>query len=317
MIQQMKQEIRGIKLSKLCGLLGVTRQAYYQHIDRIEWTKIEHELVLRQVKKIRMDHRYMGTRKLYEMLQPFLMEHQIKIGRDALNDLLSDHKLLVRRRKRTTKTTHSYHRFRKWPNLVVTFEPAAANHLWVSDITYWRTKSGFIYISLITDAYSHKIVGWQVEDSLKTAGPLAALKKAILGSLGGPNHLCELIHHSDRGFQYCSSRYVKLLQKNNIKISMTQRGDPTDNPVAERVNGIIKNEYLCDYTISSLKQARTILDRTIKLYNSERPHLSLGMHTPNKIHSNKNIQPINLWKNKLCIAILGINNCCQLIAGLS
>lgn len=238
----------------------------------------------------------MGTRKLYEKLYPFMMEHQIKMGRDALFDLLSAHHLLVRKRKKRIQTTQSYHWFRKYHNLIKGMEITTPNQLWVSDITYWKIKEDHLYISFITDAYSHKIVGYHVAETLETIESLQALKMALSGLLNGPESHFQLTHHSDRGIQYCSNSYVKLLKENNIRISMSENGDPLENAIAERVNGIIKEEYLSDYEVGNIEQARQVLDFIIELYNNERPHMSIGNLTPNQIHQT-NIKTEKLWKN--------------------
>lgn len=277
----MKDNYRQISLSRFCRLLGVTRQAYYQHFWQEEFIGIEQNLVLQQVQKIRERHRHMGGRKLHELLQPFLLEHQIKMGRDALFDLLQSNHLLVRRRKRRIYTTQSFHWLRKYPNRIKDFSPFTSNQLWVSDITYWKIANQYIYISLITDAFSHKIVGYHVADSLETVETLEALKMAV-GTL--PENHKGLTHHSDRGIQYCSHDYVKLLQEHHIQISMTENGDPRENAIAERVNGILKEEYLYDYAVQNLSQARSVLEFVIHLYNEERPHMSCGYKTPMAVH---------------------------------
>jgi transposase InsO family protein len=223
----------------------------------------------------------MGGRKLYELLQPFLTEHQIKMGRDALFDLLQCNRLLVRRRKRRVYTTQSFHWLRKYPNTVREFKPTKINELWVSDITYWKIKNGYVYISLITDAFSHKVVGYHVASSLETIETLQALRMAV-GSL--PENHIGLTHHSDRGIQYCSNEYVNILHSHNIQISMTENGDPYENAIAERVNGILKEEYLYDYSVQDISEAKLVLDCVVKLYNNERPHMSCDYRTPTLIH---------------------------------
>lgn len=289
----MKDNYRHVGLSRFCRLLGITRQAYYQHLWHKQIQNIEHSLILREVKVIRRNHRHMGARKLYELIQPFLLEHQIKMGRDGLFDLLSANYMLVRRKKRNCYTTQSKHWFRKYSNLIKDFTPTAINQLWVSDITYWKMQSGYVYISFVTDAYSHKIVGYNVAETLDAIQSIQALKMALLGLNGVTSHLC---HHSDRGVQYCSEEYVKLLTDNHIQISMTENGDPLENAIAERINGIIKNEYLCDYQVDNISQAKEVLDFVVKLYNEERPHNSNGNLTPNHIHHN-NLKTEKLWKN--------------------
>ncbi|MFH7012614.1 IS3 family transposase, partial [Flavobacterium sp. FlaQc-52] len=164
-----------------------------------------------------------------------------------------------------------------------------------SDITYWKIKDDFLYISFITDAYSKKIVGYHLGDSLQTSETIQALEMAISSNANEKKGL-ELIHHSDRGTQYCSNEYIKLLENNNIGISMTENGDPLENAIAERVNGIIKEEYLNDYQVDNLEEAKELLKAVIQLYNNERPHMSIGNLTPNLVHQN-NIKTEKLWKN--------------------
>ena len=292
----MKDNNPKVSLVRFCRLLGLTRQSYYQHFWQDELVSIEQELVLQQVLEIRQNHRHIGTRKLYEMLQPFILSHQIKMGRDALFDLLAANYLLVRRKKRKVATTNSYHRFKKYPNLIRDLVPQHPNQLWVSDITYWRTTNGFVYISFITDAYSKKIVGHHVAQTMEAVETIEALKMAISGFLKEPDCHFQLTHHSDRGMQYCSELYVKLLKTNNISISMTESGDPLENAIAERINGIIKEEYLNDYSIDNIIQAKELLSAVVNLYNNERPHQSIGYLTPNYVHQN-NIKTEKLWRN--------------------
>jgi transposase InsO family protein len=235
----------------------------------------------------------MGGRKLYELLEPFMLEHQIKLGRDAVFDLLAANGLLVRRRKRNMRTTHSSHWLRKYPNLVRELVPARSNQLWVSDITYWKIKTGYLYISLITDAYSRKIVGYRLSATLEASESVLALQMALSAS---PPAAGTLIHHSDRGVQYCSSAYVGLLQDNGVRISMTEKGDPLENAVAERVNGILKQEYLEYYQVESIAQARELLRQVVELYNQERPHMSIGNRKPAELHE-YNRETERLWKN--------------------
>jgi transposase InsO family protein len=218
------------------------------------------------------------------------------MGRDAFFDLLSANHMLVRKRKRRVQTTNSFHWLRKYPNLIREFIPTAPNQLWVSDITYWKIRDSHLYISFITDAYSHKIVGYHLAETLEAIESIQALKMALSG-LGSEPHF-QLIHHSDRGIQYCSREYVKLLQDYDIKISMTENGDPLENAIAERVNGIIKDEYLYDRQVNSMKEAKALLNSVVELYNTDRPHMSIGNFTPEQIHhSTKPIKTEKLWKN--------------------
>jgi transposase InsO family protein len=283
-------------LGYLCSLFGFTRQSYYQHYWQQQDQSVETHLIVRQVRAIRSNHPRMGGRKLYELLEPFMLEHQIKMGRDALFDLLATEGLLVKRRKRKIYTTMSYHRFHKYPNQIKTLELSHVNQLWVSDITYWKIDNGHVYISFITDAYSHKIVGYHAGQTLEVAESIQALGMALSGLDGGPESHTKLIHHSDRGIQYCSNQYVKLLNDNAIQISMTENGDPLDNSIAERINGIIKNEYLDCYQVQNLQEAQKLLEQVVKLYNEERPHMSIGNKTPSIVHQT-NQKTQRLWKN--------------------
>jgi len=292
----MKSNFPRIKLAKLCGWFGITRQAYYQNEWRGSKLSIEEDILLKEVLKIRKAHKRMGTRKIYEKLHPFMLEHQIKMGRDALFDLLSSYHLLVRKRTRRIRTTQFSHWLRKYPNLIRGFVPTGPNQLWVSDITYWKINGGHLYISFITDAYSHKIVGYNVAESMEAIESIQSLKMALSGLFMEPDGHFQLFHHSDRGLQYCSFEYVKLLTDNDIRISMTENGDPLENALAERLNGILKDEYLNDNQITSLVQARKVLARAVCLYNEDRPHMSIGNLYPSQVHDQK-IQTKRLWKN--------------------
>ena len=294
MIRDMKDRYPHISLVRICRLLGVTRQAHYQHGWHAQATSLEHELVLQQVQSIRSVHKRLGGRKLHELLDPFMLEHGIKMGRDALFNLLADHRLLVKRLRTRVITTRSSHWLRKWPNLIKGWQPTGVNQLWVSDITYFSTrKEGTTYISLITDAYSHRIMGYHLATDLETVSSLEALNMAINKVGEAPQGL---IHHSDRGVQYCSHKYVSLLQQHGIGISMTENGDPLENAVAERLNGILKQEYLDLGQIDTVEEVRAELDRAVFLYNTQRPHASISMFTPETVH-NAQIPVQRTWKN--------------------
>jgi len=292
----MRSNFPHIGLAKLCGWFGVTRQAYYQNGWKGIEISIEEDLILKEVLEIRKDHKRMGTRKLYEKLHPFMQEYQIKMGRDGLFDLLSSNNLLVRKSKRRIQTTQSFHWLRKYSNLIRDFIPTGPDQLWVSDITYWKIQEGHLFISFITDAYSHKIVGYHVAETLEAIESVQALKMALSGLSEEPDGHFQLIHHSDRGVQYCSNEYVKLLKDKNIKISMTENGDPLENALAERLNGILKDEYLNDSQVTSIEEAKLVLARSVNLYNKERPHMSIGNQYPSLVHQQK-IQTERLWKN--------------------
>lgn len=218
-----------------------------------------------------------GGRKLQHMLLPLLEQHGIKIGRDKFFDILADNGLLVRRRKRRkVATTDSRHPYRRYPNLIKDMEILSARKVWVSDITYLRIGDDFGYLSLITDAYSKKIVGYNLYPSLKAEGPLLALDMA----LSQCRDTSGLIHHSDRGCQYCCAAYREQLESRGIVISMTERGDPYENAIAERVNGILKHEFGLDDDFSNFDQASQAVEIAIETYNNLRPHASCDYMTP-------------------------------------
>ena len=289
----MRGSYPSISLERFCRLLGVTRQALYQHGWRTEELNIEAELIIQRVLDIRKRHPIIGTRKLYLMLQPFLSEHQIRIGRDKLFDLLAAYKLLVRRKHRKISTTQSYHRFHKYPNLIREMEVTGTNQLWVSDITYYKLADKFVYLSFVTDAYSRKIIGYHAAETLEAVHSLKALQMAISGL--GSSKQYTIIHHSDRGIQYCSEEYINLLRENHIQISMTETGDPLENPIAERINGIIKDEYLKQYYFNTMKELESKLCQIVPLYNNERLHSSCSMFTPAKVHEG-NLLIERRWK---------------------
>ena len=198
------------------------------------------------------------------------------------------------KRRRRYKTTDSRHHYRKYPNLIADVVPSRPNEIWVSDITYVETDEGVCYLSLITDTYSHKIVGWAVGPTLETVYPLNALKMA-LATIDDVT-ASRLIHHSDRGCQYCSNEYVSELKKRHVNISMTQSGDPLENAIAERANGILKVEWLYKMRITTRDECRSILDRIIDFYNTQRPHMSIGMQPPEAVHMQTGEQR-RCWKN--------------------
>jgi putative transposase len=268
-------------IGTLCLLLGYSRQALYQHTRREEKQALEDDLLLQQVVAYRRQMPRCGARKLFELLKPFMQEHQIAMGRDGLFNLLRKHRLLVRSRKRRYPvTTFSHHWLRKYPNLISHFIPVGPNQLWVSDITYVQVARTFAYLSLITDKYSRKIVGYYLSEDLKAEGCIVALQTALQQLPAGHG----LIHHSDRGVQYCSEKYVALLTKKHIRISMTESGNPQENAVAERANGIVKDEFLTDQHFENMDQAAKAVAIAISTYNYVRPHLSINMLTPEIAH---------------------------------
>lgn len=264
----------------MCGLFGYTRQAWYDTKKRQSSVQLSEVLLLQEVKKFRNEHKKMGCEKLHRLMQPFLQEHGIKMGRDKFYFLLREHGLQVRQKRHIAKTTNSNHLYKRYPNIAKDIELLSAGRLWVSDITYIRTIHGFVYLSLITDAYSKKIVGRSLWPDLTSTGALNALKMAVE---------CEkvtekLIHHSDRGIQYCCYDYVNYLKGCNIGISMTENGDPYENAIAERVNGILKKEYDLYNTFNDYNAAHESVKIAVDKYNNHRPHRSCDMHTPAIAH---------------------------------
>ena len=253
---------------------------------------LESDIILSMVRNVRVDFPRMGANKLRIYLQPKFDMMSINIGRDAFAGLLADNHMLVKRKRSKRKTTFSHHRYYKYPNLIREYKTTSPNQLWVSDITYIDVGYGFVYLSLITGAYSRKIIGWDLSRDLSSAGALRALKKALCTLPKGAS----LIHHSDRGSQYCCREYVKILDKHNILISMTESGDPLENAIAERVNGILKTEWLYVQRLKSWTDALSYVENIINLYNNERPHQSLNFKTHQEIHLTGE-QTQRRWRN--------------------
>jgi putative transposase len=279
-------------ITALCSLLGYSRQAFYQYQKQSEKEALQQDLLIQEVLSIRKHQQRLGTRKLMHKMQGFMQQHGIGIGRDVFFDILAQRGLLVRRRnRRVARTTFSDHWLRKHPNLILGFIPIMPNQLWVSDITYIVLEEGFAYLSLITDAYSRKIVGFYLSKNLTAKGCIEALKMALTNN---PQRN-KLIHHSDRGVQYCCGNYVKLLGKHTIDISMTQSGDPLENALAERVNGILKDELL-DERYLSFGGAQQAVAIAVSIYNQQRPHSSIDLLTPEEAHQRAG-ELKRRWKN--------------------
>jgi len=265
-----------LTVSKACRYLGITRQAYYKR--RIANAKKEHleQRVLSFVRLERMSHPRIGTRKLQFMMQKF----ELHIGRDHLFTLLRLNHLLVSPKRAFHRTTHSLHRFYKHPNIIKGgIELTRPEQLWVADITYLPTHNGESYLSLVTDAYSRKIVGYHLSDNLKTHG----VKQAFSQALKHRSSNSPLIHHSDRGIQYCSNEYQQMHDKHGVICSMTDGYDCYQNALAERINGILKNEYLL-IKPNNLEEAKKMVKQSIDIYNQQRPHTALKYKTPDEVH---------------------------------
>jgi len=278
-----------VGLERISRLFGISRQAFYKHIRITEKLLIKDLIVKQMVMVIKKDHPRMGTRKIYHLIKPDLAAAKIKIGRDGLFDLVAANNLQVTRRRRRHITTNSNHPYKRYPNLIRGIEPDQPNQIWVCDITYIKSENEFLYLFLITDAYSKKILGCRLARTLDSNHAVNSLQDAIKNTC---KPIAGLIHHSDRGIQYCSKEYVKVLNENNIRISMTEKGDPLENPVAERINGILKDEYLSQYQKLSIIQ----IEKSVEKYNRQRPHLSCDMLTPELAHTNSG-KLNKRWKN--------------------
>jgi putative transposase len=266
-------------------------QAYHKHNKKALIKQVNEKFILEQIDIIRKQQPRCGGRKLFIELQSFFKQHNMSMGRDKFFDLLKRNKLLVRKTKRNVYATNSKHHFYRYPNLAKGFTPLKAHELWVADITYIPLKERFAYLFLITDAYSRKIVGFHVSDDMKVSSAVVALKKALAQK--PPETI--VIHHSDRGIQYCSTEYVNLLQQHNAMISMTDNGDPLENAIAERMNGILKTEFISSY-YNTIDEASVHISRCITIYNYRRRHSSLNWQIPAEVHTQKGPQ-IRRWKN--------------------
>ena len=255
-------------------MLRISRQAVYQYAGRQHKQRVDEEAIIHQVRLIRQQMPRIGTRKLYNRLRPLL--GPLGIGRDSLFEVLRRHRLLVRPRKRFVPTTNSRHTLPVYPNLLKLTRPEAPGRVIVADQTYLRLNHGFCYLSLVNDLYSRKILGVDVSLTLETIGPLRALAMALKAI----THHDWFIHHSDRGVQYCSSEYRAFLESHGGQSSMSAPGCPYENAVAERINGILKSEFYLDRTFASIDQAKEAALEAVAIYNFQRPHLSLGMLTP-------------------------------------
>ena len=277
----------------LCRLFGKTRHAYYDHQWRFQGDSLKDEIILQLVHRIRETLPRLGTRKLQHLLKPQLISHGIEVGRDYLFDLLEEHRLLIRQRKRRMFTTDSRHWMRKYANLTKLLVINRPEQLWVSDMTYIKVMNQWGYLSLITDAYSHKIMGFCFRNDMLAEGCVDALQMA-LNNRSYTNQ--SLTHHSDRGSQYCCKEYVDLLRSEGIDISMTENGDPYENALAERVNGILKGEFNLYGSSQNFEQTYQRIVKSINAYNDMRPHSSCDLMTPNKAHEQLTVLN-KRWKN--------------------
>ncbi|MBW3782256.1 IS3 family transposase, partial [Aeromonas veronii] len=277
-----QRQVERLTIVRACLFLGISRQAYYKRNRVADERHAQGLQVVRFVRQVRLRQPRVGTRKLHYLLQG-QDDDGLKVGRDRLFRILTEHRLLVPPRRAYHKTTHSFHRFYRHPNLLKAgpeqVTPVAPEQVWVADITYLPARSGPLYLSLVTDAYSRKIVGHHVHEGMHAESVAMAFKKALKQRRGGG----ELIHHSDRGVQYCSGLYQSLHERYGVKCSMTDGYDCYQNALAERVNGILKGELLLQ-SPQDLAQAREMVREAVDIYNAERPHHALKYRTPDAVH---------------------------------
>ena len=266
-----------------CELFGYSKQAYYKGQIQYQSTANKKQQAKSLVLKVRRQMPRLGTRKLYHLLKD-----ELDMGRDKLFELLRSEGLLICKRRRYTVTTNSKHWMRKYPNLIRKMPLIRPDQIWVADITYIdTTENGHVYLHLITDAYSKQIMGYELCDNMEAASTLKALQMALKNRKYNDQ---PLIHHSDRGLQYCSKLYTDHLKQHNITISMTENGDPYENAIAERVNGILKDEFGLAEQLNNISEAMQQTAQGIHIYNNNRPHLSCSMLTPIQMHQQEQIK---------------------------
>ncbi|MCK5077850.1 MAG: IS3 family transposase [Calditrichia bacterium] len=270
---------KSYNIRNLCKIHNVSSQAYYKNNGKMILRESVEEKVLLLIHEIRKIMPKFGIKKIYEAYKEKFKK--LKIGRDKLFEIARKFSLLVKRKRRVIKTTDSSHGLKIYPNLVKGKPVGGSNEVFVSDITYIRLKESYCYLALITDVYSRKIVGYNLSLSLAVEGSLQALQMALQRVIKAEN----LIHHSDRGIQYSSKLYVEKLKKKNIRISMSAKGNPYENAIAERVNGILKDEFYLNIKFKSFEQILKTVKQSINIYNSKRLHWSLGLKTPDEIYA--------------------------------
>ncbi len=271
----------GIRVSELCARVGMSRQNYYAARCLRQRREVDEGMIVELVKRERRMQPRLGGRKLLHLLSPELVEAGVNVGRDRFFEVLAEADLLVVPKPGTPRTTNSRHSLPVFGNLLAGKDLCAPNEAWVSDLTYIRTDEGFLYAALITDAYSRKIVGADIGDSLEAEGCLRALDQALHDLPAGAH----LMHHSDRGCQYCCHAYVERLQTRGLPISMTQVMHCYENAQAERINGILKQEYEMDRTFRTKAQAKAAFQQAVWLYNHRRPHQMLQYRFPADVHA--------------------------------
>jgi len=270
-----------VTVKALCKAAGMSRQNFYRQRRRRRRWQVEEELVVELVQAERRLQPQLGVRKLLIRIRPSLQEAGMAMGRDRFFDLLRQRDLLIKGRHRRKKTTESGHGFRVYTNQYRDLEVRGAHEAWLADLTYLRTEEGFLYLSQISDAATHKIIGYQASDRLEAEGCLASLEQALGQLPAGKRPL----HHSDRGIQYCCLAYTEKLKERQLLISMTEENHCYENAQAERLNGILKQEYGLGACFRTKAEARQAVDQAVWLYNELRPHMSLDYRTPGEVHA--------------------------------
>lgn len=276
-----EKEKKAFKIKWIYESFGISKQAYYQKLAREKARDLDREKILGWVIQYRKRLPKTGTKKLYDFLKPKIRQDNIKMGRDAVNDLLRIRGMLVKKTKRYFITTDSKHFFFKSPNLLTDLKITHSEQVFVSDITYVKTDQGHAYLALVTDAYSRKIMGWCLEDNMKVDMVKRALDMAHKNCIF--NHK-SIIHHSDRGIQYCCPDYSQFAEKRGFILSTTQQYDPYENAIAERINGILKYEFGLKNTLKSVDVAQKLVKEAVDLYNNLRIHWSLDFKKPHEVH---------------------------------
>lgn len=274
-------------------MLGISKQAYYKRLESDKQKALINQKVIDMVLEYRKGLSKTGTRKLHIKLRDQIIEQGIKMGRDKLNDLLRSRGLLIKKTKRFHITTDSKHFFHTSSNLLNDIEITHSEQVFVSDITYIKTDEGHAYLALVTDAYSRKIMGWALENNMKVGLVKSALEMAHKNCIFKHKNI---IHHSDRGIQYCCPDFTEYADKRGFRMSTTQKYDPYENAIAERINGILKYEFGLKNTIKSVKIAQMMVREAVELYNNERLHLSLDYKTPQEVHNQYNKQKNKSYK---------------------
>jgi transposase InsO family protein len=277
-----------------CELFGYSKQAYYKKKKSSSNTDELHHRWRSEVLSLRTSMPRLGTRKLHHLIKARIKSSHLKMGRDRLFTLLRHEGLLVERTKRHHITTNSKHWMRKYPNLTQSLVLTRPEQLWVADITYIATHEKEMYLHLVTDAYSKQIMGFELSCNMAAESTAKALKMG-LRKRKYPNS--QLMHHSDRGLQYCSAQYTGILKRRGITISMTENGDPYENAVAERINGILKTEFGLGETLQDIQQAREQTRESIAIYNAHRPHYSCDYLTPKAMHAQRKLL-VKTYRNK-------------------